>query len=220
MKLSLPRERFAAYVADQLSASFPDYDMGAAGISPALGRTLERVEHCFSKIRDKYFTDGQGAVFNHLHSDQYAMFLYLLSNTVWSMENNEELAARIYGLNKHLHAIDVFYQVELPEVFLFNHCMGTVLGRAKYSDYLMVHHNCTVGANYEGEYPVLEEGVVMHAGSLIAGRCRIRSNCWLAAGAVVLDTELPEGQVIFGQFPNLQFKPATRKVSERYFLSE
>lgn len=180
---------------------------------------MERVEYCFSRIRDKYFADGEDVVFDHLHSDQYAMFLYLLSNTAWSVEENEELAARIYGLNKHLHAIDVFYQVELPDVFLFNHCMGTVLGRAQYANYLMVHHNCTVGANYDGEYPVLGEGVAMHAGSVIAGRCHIGANSWLAVGAVVIDSELPEGQVIFGQYPDVRCKPARRKVRDTYFVA-
>ena len=219
MKLSLPPDRLAAYVADQLSSSFPDYTLGVAGISPALALTIERVEYCFSRIRDKYFVDGKDVVFNHLHSDQYAMFLYLLSHTVWSVEENEEVAARIYGLNKHLHAIDVFYQVELPDIFLFNHCIGTVLGRAQYANYLMVHHNCTIGANYDGEYPIIEEGVVMHAGSVIAGRCHIRTNSWLEAGAIVIDSELPAGQVIFGQYPDMRCKQARRNVRDIYFTA-
>ena len=159
-------------------------------------------------------------LFDHLHSDKYAMFLYFLSNTIWRLGNDEELAARVYYLNKHLHAIDAFYQVKLPDIFLFNHCMGTVLGRANYSNYLMVHHNCTIGANLAGEYPVLEEGVAMYAGSTIAGNCHIHTESWISAGTVVLDMELPGEQVVFGHYPEVKVKKARRKVSEHYFLPE
>jgi serine O-acetyltransferase len=218
MELSLPQDQLAAYVADQLTASFPDYSQGAAAVSICLEHALDRVEYCFSRVRDKYFSGSEGVIFDHLHSDKYAMFLYILSNTAWSLRENEELATRIYYLNKIQHAIDVFYQVELPEIFLFNHCIGTVLGRANYSNYLMVHHNCTIGANLEGEYPSLEEGVAMYAGSMVSGRCHIRGNSWISAGAVVLGLDLPGDQVIFGQYPDVQYKPASRKVIDRYFL--
>ena len=48
--------------------------------------------------------------------------------------SKEDLASKAYCLNKALHAIDVFYEVELPEIFFLEHPLGTVLGRAKYSN--------------------------------------------------------------------------------------
>ena len=37
-----------------------------------------------------------------------------------------------------LHGIDVFFTVDLPDIFLFCHPLCTVLGRAQYSDYFLV----------------------------------------------------------------------------------
>ncbi len=65
------------------------------------------------------------------------------------------IADKAYALNKALHALDAFYEVELPDVFAVQHPVGTVLGRATYSDYFICYHNCTVGANLDNDYPVV-----------------------------------------------------------------
>ncbi|MBI3252273.1 MAG: serine acetyltransferase [Candidatus Omnitrophica bacterium] len=216
MKLSLSQEQLAAYVDRQIEQFFPD---GTAGIGCYLSRTLERVDYCFSRVRNKYFLDGEQTLFNHLHSDQYAMFLYFLSNTVWRTDGNARLASKIYGLNKALHAVDLFYEVELPSAFLLSHPVGTVLGRGNYADYFVVYQNCTVGSNLDGEYPVLEEGVVMYGGCSLIGRCHIQQNTWIAAGTLVMDRDLPRDQVVFGRHPLVASKSTRRNVQEQYFLS-
>lgn len=53
-----------------------------------------------------------------LYSDQYAMFLYLLSNTIHRRTDWQSLCDKLFFLNKALYGIDAFYEVEFPDIFL------------------------------------------------------------------------------------------------------
>ncbi len=205
-------------MAAQLSAIAPDAVVTGAALQPYVDAALERVEHCFARLNVKHFgAAGNGVRFNHLHTDQYAMFLYLLSNSIHRMQGSHDLAAKVYGLNKALHAIDVFYEVELPEVFGFQHPVGTVLGRATYGNHFFVYQRCSVGSNVEGRAPVLGEGVVMFGSSAVIGDCTIGANCWLSFGAVVMDADVPANSVVFGQTPAHVAKPTARHVVGHFF---
>ena len=231
MHLSLERERLTGYVAAQVSAFAPDALVAGATLQPYIDAALERVEHCFSRLKVKHYSaigsrDQGGPVkpvnnvrFDHLHTDQYSMFLYLLSNTIYRKGGSPDLAAKVYGLNKALHAIDVFYEVELPEVFGFQHPVGTVLGRATYGNYFFVYQRCSIGSNMEGRTPVLGEGVVMFGSSAVIGDCTIGANCWLSFGALVMDANVPANSVVFGQSPHHVAKPTRRDVLSHLFLA-
>lgn len=216
MKLSLSVTDLATYLARQVSNFFPDQEVIGRDYRPFVDAALERVEHCFAEIKNKYFPERCETYFNHRHTDQYAMFLYLVSNTIYRRGGDLALAEKAYALNKALHALDVFYEVELPAVFFFQHPVGTVLGRGRYSDFFVVYQRCTVGGN-DGIYPVLGEGVVMYGGSSIIGDCPVGSNVWLAAGTVVIGESIPNDSVVFGQSPNLTIKPTRRNAVERFF---
>ena len=176
MNLSLDRDRLATYVARQLSTFFPDRDVTAHEIAAFHVRAVERMEHCFRHVRRKYFFDGTHACFNHLNTDQYAMYLYFLSNSVHRMEGEPALGAKVFALNKALHGLDVYYQVELPDIFAWQHPVGTVLGRGNYANYLFVYQRCTVGANLALTYPTFEEGVVLYGDTAIIGKSHIGAN--------------------------------------------
>jgi serine O-acetyltransferase len=217
MDLTLTPDKLVSYVARQIENTFPDAEITPEPLRAYIGKSLERLEYCFSHIKAKYFNDGNQTFFSHLHSDQYAMFLYYLSNTIWQMDGDKMLASKIYYLNKNLHALDIFYEVELPEIFLLSHCVGTVFGRAKYSNYLFVSQNCTIGGNLAYEYPVIDEGVALYVGSKVIGRSHINSHCVISAGTLVMDSDVPASRVVFGIHPNIQFKPAKRKLIDFYF---
>ena len=95
---------------------------------------FQRIEFCFSKINNKYFFDGTNSVFNHLNGDQYAIFLYYLSNTLFRLNQDTNLCSKLYLLNKALHGLDAFYEVQLPDIFMVIHPISTVLGRGKYDN--------------------------------------------------------------------------------------
>lgn len=218
LKTSLDMTELSRYVAKQLSVYFPDKDVRSEQMSIFMKTALERTRNCFSKVNSKYFIQDGVPVFYHLNTDQYAMFLYLLSNTIWIEGKDDALAAKVYYLNKALHAVDVFYEVKLPDIFLFSHPVGTVLGRAKYSNYFICSQSCTVGGNKDLEYPCIGEGVAMYAGSAIIGSSKIGANCLISIGTAVMDRDTPPNMVVFGKYPGVSYKPTSKGVIERYFL--
>ena len=211
MRLSLPSAALADYVGAQLHAFFPE-EAGLNDLATVMADALERVEACFSRIGAKGFRDAAGAVFNHRHTDQYAIFLYYLANSAFRRFGDHPLAEKAYALNKALHALDAFYEVELPDVFLLVHPVGTVLGRATYGNYFCSYQNVTVGGNLDDAHPVFGEGVVLYGGSRIIGAVEIGENSLVSAGAIVMDRQLPPGSVVFGQHPNIGHRPNIRSV--------
>lgn len=216
LKTSLSTDALVEYLGHQIQNFFPDGELlDNSKIASGVKAALERYEACIKDVKRKYFTEGEDTHFNHLHSDQNAMFLYLLSRE-FHLQGENTLATKTYYLNKALHSIDVMFDVELPEKFLFSHCVGTVLGKAEYGNYFQVGQNCTVG-NEAGVYPVIGEGVALYKGSTVVGGSQIGSNVHVAAHSVIRAAEVPSNVIAFGQSPNLDFKEAKRTVKEKFF---
>lgn len=112
---------------------------------------------------------------------------------------------KIYAVSKAMSAADLYYQVALPEVFAFDHPLGTVMGRAGYSNYLTFSQGCTVGNN-KGIYPSFGESVFMLSNSKVVGNCKIGDNVIIAANAYIKDQDVPSGSLVFGQSPDLTIK--------------
>ena len=120
-------------------------------------------------------------------------------------------------MNKALHGLDVYYQVELPDIFSWQHPVGTVLGRARYSNYAFFYQRCTVGGNIELDYPTFEEGVVLYGDTAVIGKSHIQRNTWVSVGTKVLDDSPPPDSVLFGRSPALIAKPTRRSVMNTLF---
>ena len=218
MKLSLADDELPGYVALQVNNFYPHEMVSGDHLKEYIDLALRRTAQCFAQIRNKYFNLDGEVFFNHLHTDQYAMFLYFLCNSIFRESNDSALASKVYGLNKALHGIDVFYEEELPDVFFFQHPLGTVLGRAKYSNYLVVYSRCSVGANLDDVYPYIGEGVAMYGGSAIIGDCTVGDNCWISVGTTVMDQDIPTNSAVFGKSPNTVVKTTKRSVVRDLFL--
>lgn len=208
VKSSLSEQQLAHYVYRQLSRCFDDgRPLSADAIRQLLPTTLQRLEHCFTHIQNKYFFDGQSARFDHLHGDQYAMFLYLLANTAYRVGAGDDLPAKLFLLNKMLHGIDAFYEVELPSVFLFVHPLATVLGRGRYDDYLLVYQRCGIGSNHD-IYPRLGKYVTLRPGSAVLGDSVVGDNCTIAAESLLLDRQIDGNTVYIGNPRDFITRPA------------
>ena len=170
------------------------------------GRVIRRLENCFRQCKNKYYSSDGEPYFNPYHSAQYTIFLYYLSNTIFKKGNPNFLADKIYYLNKIMNACDLFYAIELPDVFMVEHPVGSVMGRAKYGDGFMFYQGCTVGGNLRLEYPVIGKDVHMYANSSIIGNCHIGDNVKLGAGCLIKDEDIPSDSLVFGQSPNLIIK--------------
>jgi serine O-acetyltransferase len=198
LRASLSAPGLARLAAGQANAFFPDGDpLDAGALEQAVPRALERLEHCFSAVDNKYFFDGEAAVFSHLHGDQYAMWLYLLSNELFRQGAPASVCAKLFLLNKALHGCDIFYEVELPSIFLLVHPLATVLGRGSYSDYFVSYQRCGVGSNHD-VYPVFGQHVTLRPGSAVLGACRIGDHCQIAAESLVIDRDLPDHSLYIG----------------------
>ncbi len=213
---SLDTTTLTKYVAQQLNNMLPDFDINSKILQPFVKKAIERTEYCFSKINMKYFFDGTNARFNHLNTDQYAMFLYYLSNTIWAEETDDIMAGKVYYLNKALNGLDAFYEVQLPDIFMLIHPVGTVLGRGKYSDYFVAYQRVTIGGNTELDYPTLGKGVAMYGGSAVIGKCKIGDGCSISFGTMVMEKDVPPNMVVFGNHPDITYKRARKSPIERF----
>lgn len=195
--------------ADQVNNLFADdQPVPADGLRDSARLALLRLEHCFSKIENKYFFDGKHVVFDHLHGDQYAMWLYMLSNQLLRDRTPPHWRKKLFLLNKSLHGCDIYFEVEMPAVFLLVHPLGTVLGRAEYADYFIAYQRCTIGSNYDA-YPRLGRHVTLRPGSSVLGRCLLGDNVTLAAESLLLDRDLPENTTYIGNPRDFATLPRT-----------
>lgn len=195
---SLSPDALALLAARQVNAMFPDgSDVAASDLTAAVFTALARLEHCFAQVENKYFFDGTQAVFDHLHGDQYAMWLYFLSNQLYRDNAPAAQCKKLFLLNKALHGCDVFYEVELPSIFLLVHPVGTVLGRGRYSDHLIAYQRVGIGSNHD-IYPTLGSHLTLRPGSAVLGRCAVGDHCSIAAESLLLDRDLPAHSVYIG----------------------
>jgi serine O-acetyltransferase len=118
---------------------------------------------------------------------------------------HRSLADRVYYLNKALNGVDLYHEVELPEIFGLDHPLGSVMGRARYSDFFFFSQSCTVG-NSRGTYPQFGEEVLMLSGAKVLGNCDIGSHVILSANSYVKDTNIPSCSIVFGSSPDLVIK--------------
>ena len=143
-----------------------------------------------SEISRKYFVASEGIKFNPLNSDHMAMFLYLLSRKIITKLGDFKTADSISYLNKIMHGIDVWHTVALPKNFIFVHPVGTVLGKASYSDFIAVYQGVTVGSS-TSKYPTFDGPVVLYSNVSILGDCYIGGNTVIGANTMLIDKKIP-----------------------------
>lgn len=216
MKLSLPLPDFVAYVQKQFYSFFPDRLEPESDLAPLIQEAINQVAHSFGRSRMKFAFDDEGPTFNHRNTDQYALFLCFLAQAA-CQAGVVAVAEKAYAMNKALHGLDVFYEIALPRIMAFAHPVGTVLGRGSFGDYLCVYQGVTIGANLDEIYPTIGRGVVLYAGSAVMGDSRIGDNCLIAAGALIMDTIVPDNHVCFGRHPDIVMKPTRRNVVRGIF---
>ena len=219
MKLTLTQSKLAAYTAGQMNAFFPDGNtVDADCVAVLLPKVLARLGYSLGSIGNSYFSRDGDVYFNHLHSDQYSMYLYLLGNEAYGGGRllYPDVAAKSYLLNKALNGIEAYYEVQLPDVFWFCHPVGSVIGRAKYGRGFVVMHGCTIG-NKGGTHPVLGDRVVLCAGATVVGG-RLGSDVCIGAGSLVVGEDIPDGCTVVGCSPNLRVIPRKSELIDRYFL--
>lgn len=197
------------------------FDIFSSKYDLCFNLALEKTKTALSSSKNKYYFFQGFCIYNSTH---YTIFLYFLSNLIGkdldSPSINNEVADKLYYLNKIMHGIDLYWGIDLPEHILFEHPVGSVLGRASYGDYLLVYQGCTIGGSYrDGEikYPSLGDNIIMYANSSIIGDCNIGNNVIVSANVCIVNTDVPDNVIVFGEKNNLVFKTLSNKKISNYF---
>lgn len=184
-------------------------------ITKHMHKVLERFENNIKYNNNKYYYNfnekgEKEAYFDPLHTCQWLLFLYLTANTIYKYETVKLEAARIvcdkiYSQSKTMSGCDLYYEVEMPDIFCLDHPTGAFIGRATYGNGFAFTQGCTVGNNNE-IYPIIGENVTMHTGSKILGNSHIGNNCVISAGTYIKDQDIPANSIVFGKSPKLIIK--------------
>lgn len=222
VQMFLPLNELLELVKKQLQNNFilrkNEYEV----IDECIIASLEKCKYNFRGNRNKYYYNNGNLVFNPFNTVQYSIFLYYMSSLLYEEYDNEDLASRVYFLNKLFTGTDLFYAIKLPNIFGMQHPVGAVMGRAVYSDYFYFYQNMTVGGN-KNKYPKIEKNVILFANATVLGNSHIGSNCLISANTYVKDETIPSNAIIYGSSPNLiikRNKDFCEKIINEYFIYE
>lgn len=219
MEMELSKEELIVHVNRQLSNNFGNCE----DVEGFIDITLERVQTCFKAARNKYYhkKGNDEPYFSPYHSGQYSIFLYYLANTIYKSGDTSNLASKIYYLNKIMHCVDWYYEIELPEYFGVEHPMASVLGRAVYNDGFFFYQGCTVGGN-KGKYPEMGKNVILYSNVTVLGDAKIGNNVVISTGTTIIGEVVPDNSLVFGSSPNLIIKEKQseyiRKITSGFWI--
>lgn len=196
----------SSFVTHQLNTFFPP--PLPSPVAPYMQEAVQRTDICLSACAGRYSAPEK--LFSPYHSVHYSVFLYWLSRVMWERDGDGINAERVYYLNRILNSVDLFYEMELPHIWMCEHPLGSIMGRAHYADYFFFYQGCTVGGN-KGCYPQIQACVTMFSNSKILGNARIGSHVIIAANTYIKDEDIPDNCIVFGQSPNLTIKKKTRQ---------
>ncbi|RYD35843.1 MAG: serine acetyltransferase [Verrucomicrobiaceae bacterium] len=220
MESSLGVNDLTHYLRTLLGTFFPDKLPVTEQFPTWVAMALDRLEHCFGKAAHPRYNRGGQAVFNHLYSDHCLVYFWFLANTVWREGGGPELSSKLYYLNKILHGFDCAPDTGLPDIFLVFHGSGTVLGKAKYSDYFVSLQGCTVGSHH-GKYPTIGRGVALTAHSGLIGDCVVGDRVSVGCGAMVFGRNIDHDTTVFRDSGGkLNFRPAGVPYAQQFFTDQ
>lgn len=218
MRTSISVEEIGCYVRNQLNHFFPDKTtISLTGLQKSVSNALERLDFCFKhSALNSHFSGGESN-FNHLYSDHYVMFLWFLSRAAWLMDENNLLCDKLFCLNKALNGFQASYTTKLPDVFFVFHGVATVLGKADYSEYLVVLHGCTIGT-HGGAYPQLGRGIGLAANTSLIGGCNIGERVSIGSNTSVFNRNIPSDHLVYTT-PGQPMKvcPSARPYAQEFF---
>lgn len=208
MSNKISRNELISLIDKQLNNFFNDIDLTT--IETNIDIALSRTEYCLTSIENKYYYKDGKFQFNPYHSGQYSIFLYYLANSIYLSGILNDITDKVYYLNKIMNSVDWYYEINLPDKFAVEHPIGSVLGRANYSNKFFIYQGVTVGGN-KGLYPKLGENVLLYSNSTILGNTIIGDNVIVSSGSYIKDESIPSCSMVFGKSPNLIIKKKEEK---------
>jgi serine O-acetyltransferase len=93
----------------------------------------------------------------------------------------------------------------MPDIFMLDHPLGSVIGRGNFGNFFSFSQGCTVGNN-KGIFPSIGENVKMYSNSKIIGKSTIGNNVIISANTFIKDQDIGSDVIVFGASPNLVMK--------------
>ena len=108
----------------------------------------------------------------------------------------------------------------MPDIFILIHPVGTVLGNANYSDYLVVYQNVTVNTN--GIHPpTLGKFVTLGAGASILGECVIGDRVGIGATVTMRNKRVSDNSVVYrDEMGKIHFRHKDKSFAENCFVEK
>lgn len=227
MELSLGTDQLKTFLKYQLENHFPDglteKGFGGKDIDRAMDMALYRLEKCFRAVILPAYSDDRGnTFFNHLHSDQYAQFLYFFMNSLWKESENKLICDKVMLLLRDLNGIFMTYKCEMPDIFLLLHAVGTVIGNVKFSDYLVILQNVTINTGVDNLGTLkIGKGVTFCAGSKVIGDEPIGDRVNVGVDAVIYKTRVDNDKSVIRAYDgSIQIKKSNFCMAQRHFRDE
>jgi serine O-acetyltransferase len=201
------------YTVAQCASVVPDGRDAAfrAAVDANLDQALARLHRCINAC-----APWRPDEFNVLQSSQHAIYLYYLANTIFRQTGDTAAATRLFLMNKAFNGIDLFYEIEMPEVFYIGHTVGIVLAKATYGNYLVLYQNSTVG-RHKDQIPVIGDRVVLYPNTAVIGRSVVGDDCVISQGTSIINKRVPAGQMAFRAGDDLAFSPRPDDLLQEYF---
>lgn len=122
-----------------------------------------------------------------------AVFFYRCYSSITASHYPARFAKRLFWfLNYYLHGCEIHLEAQIGAGFNLPHPHGVTIARVTIGQNVTICQNVTIGQldftdihRTPDEMPILEDGVIVFAGAVIAGRVRIGTKATVGANAVV-----------------------------------
>lgn len=221
---SLTQEELYFYLSKQLMFIFPDDNkINKEIMKIGIKEAIERCEYCFLHIINEQYHKGDKAYFSHLHGDQYATFIYFLSNSIWMRFQEKVICDKLLNLQRVLHGFFLSYKCPMPNIFYLNHPIGSIIGNAIYSDGLCISQNVTINTHIDknGKLDLyIGKGVFLGPGSKIIGNKKIGDRVSVGADVILYNKEIKDDMVAINENGNIIIRKRKKEkcLSERVML--
>ncbi len=177
-----------------------------------LKRSIDKYLNCLSIKSIKHFPNN---IFNS--GDEFTTFLVFLSREAY-LDDCVELAEATYLLNRRMNNFECFYTREMPDIFHLEHPIGSIIGQAKLSNFLVIYQGVTIGGDLKCRYPSIKEGVALFAKSSVIGDCKVGSNCVIGSNVQLFQKNLNNNHSIsLREDSNQYIKKMNWNVKEKFF---
>jgi len=198
----------------QLGSFWSTDDIDEEQLKDDIAQAVKNTTNSYDRSNRVYYLKNG---FDVMNTTVYAVFLYYLAHRI-GIRGGQKLADQLYYLNKIMNGVEWYWNIEMPEHFIVEHPIGTVLGKASYGDYFCVYQGVTVGANFDENiciWPIIGNNVTMYAHSSIIGNCSIGNNVIIGANAFIFDEIISDNSIVIGSSPNLRILSRTEQEIKR-----